>query len=138
MDTQNISKKKKAQFDLILTLHDKKNFVINIKLLRNIFDSDFYEHFLIYSEQKIKNVLECEEFFVIHVDISNFHVSDLSYYSQLLKFAYMLHKYTHNLANIFIYNSSSIFTNLVSALSLSLGCDVSKKILLESNPKYKL
>ena len=123
-----ISKKKQSQFDLIFVLREDDNFFININLLKNIFDSDFYEHFIMYIEEKIKNFIKNKTNFSIYANLDDFNIGICMYYSQILQFAKMLHTYSENLTKIFLTGSSSIFSNFVSMLSSSLGYDISKKI----------
>ena len=132
----NISKKKQKEFDKLFSLVNKNNFVIDVNLLRELFNSDYYEHFIQYAEDKIKNILLNEKNFNIHIDINSFGLSDLYHYDKILQFAKLLHIFTDNLLNIFIYESSYLFVKLVSLLNNSLNVDINKKIIFETKKTF--
>ena len=47
----------------------------------------------------------------------------------------MLHKFTDNLKQIYVYNSSILITNLIYLLNTSLNADITKKITFLSIDK---
>ncbi len=101
---------------------------MNIELLRNIFNSDYFGNFIIHIKNKIKKLLEFESKFNIHLNISSFNMYDLYSYEKILQFANTLHIFTENLEHIFIYESSQLFSNLISMLNKSIGTNIDKKI----------
>ena len=128
----NISKKKKEDFDNIFILVDYNNIILNVDLFRKLFLSDFFEHFIIYIKNKIKMILINNNIFYLHINISVCNLSDLYNYDKILKFAELLHEFTNNLTKIYIYGSSSIFTNLIYMVNSSLNFDITKKLIFEN------
>ena len=131
-----ISKKKKSEFDTIFILFNNNNFTLDIDLFRKISESDFFDHFLEHIKEKINNVIIEKNIFYLHVKINSFVMSDLYLYDKILKFAKSLQEFTNNLPNIYIYDSSAFFTNLLYLLNNSLGIDIGNKIIFESTQKY--
>lgn len=127
-----ISKKKKEEFDEIFILVDTNNVVLNINLFRKLFNSDFYEYFIEYIKNKIETITINNNIFDLHIDIRTFNLSDLYYYEKILKFAQLLHEFTEKLHKIYIYDSSSIFTNFIYMLNQSLNFDITKKLIFEN------
>lgn len=125
----NISKKKKQEFDNIFKSIGSNNFFIDINLFRNLFESDFYEHFLLYVDEKIKESLKLSNEIILHSNINLISVKDTYYYSQILEFSKLLHKYTKNIIKIIIYGSSSLFCNFVKLINLTLGINIYDKIV---------
>jgi hypothetical protein len=128
----NISKKKKEDFDNIFILVDYNNVILNIDLFRKLFLSDFFEHFIVYIKNKIETILINNNIFYLHINISVCNLSDLYNYDKILKFAELLHEFTNNLTKIYIYGSSSIFTNLIYMVNSSLNFDITKKLIFEN------
>lgn len=135
----SVSKKKQNEFDLIFLSVDNCNFLLDINLLRNLFNSDYYEHFIKHIKNKIKIiVLNNNNYnFNLHIYINSSNISDLYYYDKIIIFVKLLHEYIDNLANIYVYESSYLFVNLISLLSNSLNIDINKKIIYESKENYK-
>ena len=103
-----------------------------------MFDSDYFEHFINYTENKIYNLVSNGIKFYLHINIKSVCVFDLYYYDKILKFAELIHKFTENLINIYIYESSNIFLNLIPLLNNSLKIDINRKIIFESKNNYCL
>lgn len=132
----SVSRKKQAEFDKIFTLFEDENFILNVELFKNLFSSDFYEHFIIHITNKISNVINSGHNFKIHINISKFEMSDLCHYDKILKFANTLHSFTNNLSHIVIYESTNIFINLITLLNNSIGIDITKKLILKTGEDY--
>jgi hypothetical protein len=127
-----ISKKKKEEFDKIFILVDTNNVVLNIDLFRKLFNSDFYEYFNEHIKNKIETITINNNIFNLHIDISTFNLLDMYYYEKILKFAQLLHEFTETLFKIYIYGSSTIFTNFIYMLNQSLNFDITKKLIIEN------
>ena len=127
-----ISKKKKEEFDKIFILVDINNVVLNIDLFRKLFNSDFYEYFIEHIKNKIETISINNNIFNLHIDISTFNLSDMYYYEKILLFAQLLHEFTETLFKIYIYGSSSIFTNFIYMLNQSLNFDITKKLIFDN------
>jgi hypothetical protein len=123
-----VSKRKKAEFDNIFKQIGSNDIFINIKLFRNLFDSDFYDNFLYHVDNKIKKMLETTNVIILHSDIKNMSIQDTYYYDKIMNFAKVLHKYTLNITKIIIYNNSSVFENIIKLISLTLGTNINDKI----------
>lgn len=132
----NISKKKKDEFNNIFKLVNINDIVLDIDLCRKIIDSDFYEHFINHTKNKIETIVQDNNIFYLHIDISSFSISDLYYYDKILIFAQMIHIFTDKLLEIYIYGSSYIFTNLTHMINNSLNFDISKKLIFENKQKF--
>lgn len=132
-----VSKKKKAEFDNIFKQTGPNDIFINIQLFRNLFDSDFYNHFLYYVDNKIKKMLETVDIIILHSDINYLSIQDTCHYDKILDFAKILHKYTLNITKIIVYNNSLIFSNFVKLISMTLGTNINDKIYFSSN-KFSL
>lgn len=128
----NLSIKKKNEFDKIFKIFNENNVILEVELLRNIFFSEYYESFLLYINSEIFQIVDKYEKFYLHIDISLFGISDLYYYNKILEVAKILHKYTLKLPNIFIYESTIVFTNLIELINNSLQYNVSKKIIFQN------
>ena len=133
----SVSKKKQNEFDLIFLPVDNCNFLLDINLLRNLFNSDYYGYFIEYIKNKIKIIVLNNNNFNLHIYINSSNTSDLYYYDKIIIFVKLLHEYIDNLANIYVYESSYLFVNLISLLSNSLNIDINKKIIYESKENYK-
>lgn len=129
----NISKKKKEEFDNIFKSIADSNVYINIELFRNLFESDFYEHFLYYIEIKIQQILKTTNTIILHVDINMLLIQDTYHYSKIIDFCQLLHKYTTNITKIIIYGSSSLFHNFVKLINMTLKINVYDKILFSKD-----
>mgnify|MGYP001090054673 CR=1 FL=1 len=129
----NISKKKKAEFDEIFKLIDKENFFIDINLFRNLFESDFYEHFLSYVENKMSETLKTTDMIILHTNIHSLSVQDTYYYNKIILFAKTLHKYTNDIKKIILYGSSTLIINLIKLINVALGTNVSDKIFFSND-----
>lgn len=127
----NISKKKKNEFDEIFNLFSNNDFFLDIEKFRQLYNSDFFNHFLLHVDDKIKSLLEKNNHFILHIDINLFNLADLNNYDKILEFAKILHKYTLNLSAINIYNSSYLFKNLINMLSSSLNFNINNKIIFQ-------
>ena len=128
----NLSIKKKNEFDKLFKIFNENNIILEVEQLRNIFFSEYYESFLLYINSKISLMVDKYEKFYLHIDISSFGISDLYYYNKILEIAKILHEYTLKLPNIFIYESSIIFTNLIELINNSLQYNISKKIIFQN------
>lgn len=126
-----LSKKKQEEFNKIFFQLDNSNLMLNIELFRKLFDSDYYEHFMNYSRSKIEKNMQ-NNIFCLHINIKTFSVSDLFYYDKILQFAKLLHEFTGRLLNIYIYESSYIFINLIQMISSSLNFEINKKIIFDN------
>ena len=126
-----LSKKKKSEFDEVLRLENNNNFFLNVELLRKLFSSDFFEKFVEHTEKRISNLINNFEDFYVHVDSSLFCANDLLEYNKILIFSKMLHKFTENLKQIYIYNNSVLITNLIYLINSSLNIDITKKITFQ-------
>ena len=134
----HISKIKKKEFDTIFKLFGYNNFYIDIKLFRNLFESDYYEYFLSYIDNKINELLKTSNDINIHTDIKHLLIQDTYYYyDKIIKFCKLLHKYTTNIKKIIIYGSSSSFNNIISLINLTLGINIYEKIIF-SNDNIKI
>lgn len=134
-----ISKKKKKEFDEIFKFISKNDFYINIELFRNLYISDFFEHFLLYVENKINDALKINDTIIIHINISVISIEDTYYYDKIIEFIKYLHKYTNNIKKIFIYGSSIFFNNFIYLINLSLGININEKIIFTDDfDKIKL
>ena len=123
-----ISKKKKSEFDNVIKLENHNNFILDIEQLRKLFSSDFYEKFVFYVETKVSDIVKIYGEFYLHIDTNLLCMNDLLEYNKILIFSNMLHKFTLNLKQIYIYNSSSLITNLIYLINTSLGTDITQKI----------
>lgn len=132
----NISKKKQNEFDVIFLLVHNNNFLLDVNLLRNLFNSDFYDKFIEYIKNKIKNTILNYNKFNLHILINSSNISDLYYYDKILIFTKIINEYIDGLENIYVYESSYLFVNLVGLLSNSLNIDINKKIKFESKKNY--
>ena len=129
----NISKKKKIEFDNIFKFMGNNDFYIDIALFKNLFISDFYEHFLLYVEDKIINLLKKTDFIIIHTNISLMSLEDTLYYDKIIVYIKLLHKYTKNILKIVLYGSSSFFNNFINLINLTLNIDINKKIFFSND-----
>lgn len=134
----NISKKKKAEFDEIFKLIDKGNFFIDIDLFRNLFKSDFYEHFLSYVENKMNETIKITDIIILHTNIHSLSVQDTYYYDKIILFAKILHRYTNNVQKILLYGNSSLIVNLIKLINVTLGTNINDKIFFTNDNLYKL
>lgn len=128
-----ISKKKKAEFDEIFKQIDKNSFFINIELFRNLFESDYYQHFLSHIDIKIKNYIKIHDTIILHTDINSLSIKDTYYYDKIIEFSKLLHKYTLNIKKIIIYNNSSLFINFINLINIALGSNISYKIFFSND-----
>lgn len=133
-----VSKKKKAEFDEIFKQIDKNNFYINISLLRNLYESDFYQHFLYYIDIKIINHIKLEDTIILHADINLISIKDTCYYQKILEFSKLLHKYTLNIKKIIVYNNSSLFSNFINLINIGLGSNISNKIFFSNDKQFNI
>jgi hypothetical protein len=124
----NISKKKKEEFDNIFKLFNINNFYIDINLFRNLFSSDYYEHFLFHIDNKVQELIKKKDIFIIHININSLSLYDIYNYEKIIQMAKLLHKYKNNIPNIIIYESSLLFNNIVYLINLALNDDINKKI----------
>ncbi len=129
----DISKKKKKEFDEIFKYIGNDDFYIDIELFRNLYISDFYEHFLLYTENKINELLKITDTIMIHINISIMSIEDTYYYDKIITFIKLLHKYTKNIQKIFIYGSSSLFSSFVSLVNLTLGMNIYEKLIFSND-----
>ena len=129
----NISKRKKKEFDDIFKLIGKNDFYIDIELFKNLFISDFYEHFLLHIENKITDTLKITNTIIIHANISAMSIDDTFYYDKIITFVKLLHKYTKNINKIYIYGSSLIFNNVINLINLTLKIDINEKIIFSND-----
>lgn len=127
----NISKKKIEEFDKILLEIDSNNLLIDINLFRKLFESDFFEHFLHYSKNKLEKISKNNNLF-LHINIDLLGISDLYFYDKILSVAKLLHEFTDNILLIHIYGNSYIFNNLLSTISNSINFDISKKLIFNN------
>lgn len=127
----NISKKKKEEFGEIFFQLDNCNLMLNIELFRNLFNSDYYEHFLNYSKNKIEKITQNNNFY-LHINAQTLIISDLFNYAKILEFAKLLHEFTDKLSNIYIYESSYIFINLTKMINSSLNFEIDKKLIFDN------
>ena len=109
--------------------------MLNIDLYRKLFDSDYYEHFLNYSKTKIEKITN-DNIFYLHINIRTFIMTDLYYYDKILEFAKLLHQFTDKLLNIYIYESSYIFINLIKMINNSLNFEINNKIIFDSQDNF--
>lgn len=137
MVNTNISKKKKAEFDEIFKLIDKENFYIDINLFRNLFESDFYERFLSYVENKMNETLKTTHVIILHTNIHSLSVQDTYHYDKIILFAKILHKYSSNIKKIILYGNSSLIVNLIKLINVALGSNVSNKIFFSNDNLHK-
>ena len=134
-----ISKKKSKEFDNCFKLFEYNNFYIDIELFRNLFISDFYEQFLSYTENKIKKLLEMTNDIIIHTNINVISIQDTYHYDKIIMFCKLLHKFTKNIKNIFIYGSSLLFNNFINLINITLGININEKIIFSNDfTKIKL
>ena len=132
-----VSKKKKEEFDKIFNLIEECNIYININLFRNLFESDFFEHFLFYVETKIQQVLKVSNKITLHADINMLLIQDTYYFNKAIDFCKLLHKYTNNITNIIIYGNSLLFDNFVKLINLGLKTNICEKILFSKEQFIK-
>ncbi len=133
----SISKKKQNHFDKIFILVQDNHYILDIELFRKLFDSDNFDIFINYIKNKIVNLSEDKKYrFNLHVNSYSFSLSDLYYYQKILQFAKLLNEFTETISNIYIYECSYIFTNLILQLNNSLGIDSNSKIVFESKDKF--
>jgi hypothetical protein len=125
----NISKKKKEEFDNIFNLIEDRNIYININLFRNLFESDFYDHFLLHVDTKIQQILKVSDTIILHTEINMSLIQDTYYYSKIIDFCQLLHKYTKNITQIIIYGNSSLFHNFAKLINVALKTNIYNKIL---------
>lgn len=137
MNNTNISKKKKAEFDEIFKLIDKGNFFIDINLFRNLFESDFYEHFISYVENKMNETIKKTDVIIIHTNIELLSVQDTYYYDKIILFAKMLHKYTNNIQKFMLYGSSSLIGYFIKIINIALETNLNDKIFFTNDNLYK-
>lgn len=137
MNNINISKKKKAEFDEIFKLIDNGNFFIDIDLFRNLFESDFYEHFLSHVENKMNETIKITDEIILHANINSLSVQDTYYYDKIILFAKMLHKYTNNIKKFMLYGSSSLIGNFIKIINITLGTNMNDKIFISNDNLYK-
>jgi hypothetical protein len=133
MNITNISKKKKAEFDEIFKLIDEGNFFIDINLFRNLFESDFYEHFLSYIENKMDETIKINHIIILHTNINSLSIQDTYHYDKIIKFAKVLHKYTNNIKKIIFYGSSTLVINFIKLINAALGINISNKIFFSND-----
>lgn len=132
----NISKKKKTEFDEIFKIVDSNNIFINIDLFRNLFESDFFEHFLFYVENKMDDIIKTIDTIIIHTNINSLSLQDTYNYNKIIKFSKLLHKYTSNINKIILYGSSTFIVNLIKLISMSIGSDISYKIFFSNDTLF--
>lgn len=60
-------------------------------------------------------------------------VQDTYYYSKIIDFCQLLHKYTSNITKIIIYGSSSLFHNFVKLINMTLKTNIYDKILFSKD-----
>ena len=125
----SISKKKQNEFNNIFKLFDINNFYIDIKMLRNLFESDFYEHFLSYVENKLIKLLETSNVIILHININSLIIQDTYYYDKIIKFSKLMHKYTSYIKKIILYGNSPLFMNLMKTVNITLGINIHDKII---------
>lgn len=124
----NISKKKKAEFDEIFKLADDRNFLIDVDLFKNLFESDFYDHFLLHVENKITNAIKTNDTLILHANINSLSIQDVCHYDRIISFAKILHKYTNNVKKIMLYGSSTIIVNCIKLINVALDSNINDKI----------
>jgi hypothetical protein len=134
----NISKKKKAEFDDIFKLIYKDNFFIDIDLFRNLFDSDFYDNFLLYVDEKMNETIKTTDTIILHTNINSLLIQDTYYYDKLIRFANLLHKYTINIKKIIIYGSSILVDNIIRLINMALGINIYEKIFFSNDSTYNI
>lgn len=133
----NVSKKKKNEFDMIFKLFNTNNFYIDVKLFENLFVSDFYETFLLHTDNKINDLLKNTNNIILHVDINQLSLKGTYHYDKIIQFCKILHKYTLQIINIMIYGNSTLFKNIICLINLTFGIDVNNKIIFNDDLKFK-
>lgn len=133
----NVSKKKKEEFDNIFNLFEDGNIYINIDLFRNLFESDFFEHFLLHVDIKLQQILQVSNKIILHTDINMLLIQDTYYYSKIIDFSKLLHKYTSNITQIIIYGSSSLFHTFAKLINIGLKTNIYNKILFSKEQFIK-
>lgn len=133
----NISKKKRAEFDEIFKLIDKGNFSIDVNLFRNIFESDFFDHFITHIENKITDEIKTNNIIILHTNINSLSIQDTRHYDRIMIFVKTLHKYTNNIKKIMLYGSSSIILNVIKMINTALDSNVSNKIFFCGDNMHK-
>ena len=132
----NISKKKKAEFDEIFKLIDEENFFIDINLFRNLFESDFYEHFLSYIENKMDDKIKINPVIILHTNINLLSIQDTYHYDKIIQFAKILHKYTNNIKKFIFYGSSTLILYFIDLINKSLGSNLNNKIFYSNDDLF--
>lgn len=132
----NISKKKKAEFDNIFKLVKDGNFLININLFRNLFESNFYNNFLEHINNKILEHIKNNNIIILHIDINSLSIKDTYYYEKIINLSKILHIYTNNIKNIIIYGKSTLILNLIKIINVALETNISDKIIYSKENTY--
>lgn len=132
----NISKKKKAEFDEIFKLIDEGNFFIDINLFRNLFESDFYEHFLYYIENKMDETIKINPIIILHTNINLLSIQDTYHYDKIIQFAKILHKYTNNIKKFIFHGSSTLIVYFINSINISLGTNLNNKIFFSNDDLF--
>lgn len=133
LDELKISKKKQEEFDNIFKYIGEGNFFIDINLYRNLFESDFYEHFLNYIYFKLKEIIKSTNIIILHTNINSLKINDTYYYDKIIKLSKVLRNYSLNIKKIIVYGSSSLFINFIKIINISLNINISEKIYFANN-----
>lgn len=124
----SISKKKKAEFDEIFKLIDENNYFIDLNLYRNLYESDFYEHFLSHIDNKMNIIIKTTNTIILHANINSLTIQDTYHYDKIIQFSKLLHKYTNNIIKIVLCGNSPLIINFIKLISAALGSNISNKI----------
>ena len=62
---------------------------------------------------------------------------DIYYYTKIIDFCQLLHKYTKNITQIIIYGSSSLFHNFAKFINIGLKTNIYDKIIFSKKQFIK-
>jgi hypothetical protein len=131
-----ISKKKLTEFKNIFKLYDSNNIILEIELLKKMFDSDFFNNILDYINYLVNDITQNQKHIFLHININSLSIADLYNYDKILEIAQILHNYAGQIHSIFIYGNTSICLKIISMISNSLGYNINNKIIFLSIEEF--
>ena len=124
-----LSKKKILEFNNIFKLYGQNEFVIDINLVRKIFESDFFQSFLTHINNLILDIIEKEKTVILHINVESFEISDLIYYDKIYEMTKTINNHTNKITNTYIYGCSVLTSQIITMLSNSLEHNKGGEIL---------
>jgi len=142
-NTNNSSEKikdkvRKGEWDDILKglCYIKENCIIlNYIYFKNIANDETYNYILNYITNNIDNVLNTNNYFIVHVNMKNLTMNDINKHKNFIQVmsSILKEKYPEKLLKCYVYNAPFIFAKIFNIVSIFIDKDTQKKIELVNN-----